>query len=284
MVEPPETPLPGTRSALEPDRAIKPGRHGLAPEAVAAIQRDRLIDAFVQVIAERGYAGATIGRITEAAGVTKKTFYSHFTDLDDCFLAAYERGTAIVLSGMAAAFGAEPTWPDGIRAALRTVLSMLAAAPPFARMAMVEVNAAGPRVRRARIECMERFRAFLAGPPPGPGETAVPTVVADAVVGGVYSTIYVHIENGETTRLPELLPQLTYFALMPLVGRREAARYRDACTSHSDAAALTAVRERESEAAVRAPGAEGVSELGGEAAVREHESETAVRERESERA
>ncbi|MEV4255785.1 TetR/AcrR family transcriptional regulator [Spirillospora sp. NPDC049652] len=223
MLGPPETPLPGTRSALEPDRAIKPGRHGLPPETVAAIQRDRMIDAFVQVVAERGYAGATIGRITEAAGVTKKTFYTHFTEIDDCFLSAYERGTAIVLDGMAAAFAAEPTWPDGIRAALRAVLSMLADAPPFARVAMVEVNAAGPRVRRARIECMERFRAFFAGP----GEVAVPTVVADAVVGGVYSSIYVQIENGETTRLPDLLPQLTYFALMPLVGRREAARYME---------------------------------------------------------
>ncbi|MCP2340298.1 TetR/AcrR family transcriptional regulator [Actinomadura rupiterrae] len=236
MVEPPETPLPGTRSALEPDRAIKPGRHGLAPEAVAAIQRDRLIDAFVQVVAERGYAGATIGRITEAAGVTKKAFYTHFTELDDCFLAAYERGTAIVLTAMSGAFGAEPTWPDGIRAALRTVLSMLAAAPAFARMSMVEVNAAGPRVRRARTECMERFRAFFAGPGPGPGESPVPTVVADAVVGGVYSTIYTHIEKGDTARLPELLPQLTYFALMPLVGRREAARYMDTSTSSPDAA------------------------------------------------
>ncbi|MFC5182897.1 TetR/AcrR family transcriptional regulator [Actinomadura harenae] len=225
----PDIPLPGTRSALEPGRAIKPGRHGLPPETVAAIQRDRLIDAFVQVVAERGYAGATIGRITDAAGVTKKTFYTHFAELDDCFLAAYERGTAIVLECMSAAFGAERTWPDSIRAALRTVLCMLADAPPFARMAMVEVNAGGPRVRRARIECMERFRAFFAGP----GEVAVPTIVADAVVGGVYSAIYVQIENGETTDLPELLPQLTYFSLMPLIGRRAAARYLETAASEA---------------------------------------------------
>lgn len=244
----PDMPLPGTRSALEPGRAIKPGRHGLPPETVAAIQRDRLIDAFVQVVAERGYAGATIGRITEAAGVTKKTFYTHFTELDDCFLAAYERGTAIVLECVAAAFAAERGWPEGIRAALGTVLSMLAAAPPFARMAMVEVNAAGPRVRRARIEGMERFRAFFAGP----GEVTVPTVVADAVVGGVYSAIYVQIEKDETTNLPELLPQLTYFALMPLVGRRAAARYMDAAsapqeTGHLDDGSETARLDAASE-------------------------------------
>src|SRR5690606_6312736 len=102
--------LPGSRSALDPDRAIKPGRHGLSPETVAGIQRERLIDAFVQVVAERGFAHTTISRVTEAAGVTKKTFYAHFSDLDDCFLAAYRRGMDILLARMTEAYEAEASW------------------------------------------------------------------------------------------------------------------------------------------------------------------------------
>lgn len=215
--------LPGSRSALDPGRAIKPGRHGLSPETVAGIQRERLIDAFVQIVSERGYAHTTISRVTEGAGVTKKTFYAHFTDLDECFLAAYQRGMDILLGRMTEAYESAPSWPDGIHAALRTLLAALAREPRFARASLVEVNAAGPQVRQARIDNLARFRAFFTDPSLPP----VPVAVVDAVVGGVYSAIQVQMETGETEELPALLPPLTYFALLPLIGREAASPYLD---------------------------------------------------------
>jgi AcrR family transcriptional regulator len=219
-----EPAIPGSRSAREPGRAIKPGRHGLAPETVADIQRDRLIDAFVQVVAEHGYGRTTISKITEAAGVTKKTFYVHFTEMDDCFLAAYERGTGILFDRMAHAYEAAPSWPEGIRAGLRAMLELLAAEPRFARAALVEVNAAGPRLRRARIEHLARFRRFFADP--AYDLPALPTVVIDAIIGGIYGSVYAAVEAGEGDRLSAMLPSLVYFALLPL-GREEAAAQLD---------------------------------------------------------
>ena len=213
--------LPGSRSALAPDRAIKPGRHGLSPETVAGIQRERLIDALVQVVSDRGFAHTTIGGVTEAAGVTKKTFYAHFADLDDCFLAAYQRGMDILLARMHEVYDAAPTWPDGIHAALRTMLAALAREPRFARASLVEVNAAGPKVRQARIGNLTRFRAFFDAPSLAP----VPVAVVDAIVGGIYSAIHVQTETGEAEDLPSLLPSLTYFVLLPLVGREAASPY-----------------------------------------------------------
>ncbi|WP_067803686.1 TetR/AcrR family transcriptional regulator [Actinomadura formosensis] len=213
--------LPGSRSALDPGRAIKPGRHGLSPETVAGIQRERLIDAFVQVVSDRGFAHTTISRVTSGAGVTKKTFYAHFTDLDECFLAAYQRGMDILLRRMTEAHEAAPDWPDGIHAALRTLLAALAREPRFARVSLVEVNAAGPQVRQARIDNLTRFRGFFTGPSPPP----IPVAVVDAIVGGIYSAIHVQMETGEAEELPSLLPSLTYFALLPLIGREAAAGY-----------------------------------------------------------
>lgn len=213
--------LPGSRSALDPDRAIKPGRHGLSPETVAGIQRERLIDAFVQVVSDRGFAHTTISRVTAGAGVTKKTFYAHFPDLDECFLAAYQRGMDILLRRMTEAYEAAPAWPDGIHAALRTLLAALAREPRFARASLVEVNAAGPQVRQARIDNLTRFRGFFTDPSLPP----IPVAVVDAIVGGIYSAIHVQTETGEAEELPSLLPALTYFALLPLIGREAAAGY-----------------------------------------------------------
>ncbi|OLT38272.1 hypothetical protein BJF79_27420 [Actinomadura sp. CNU-125] len=212
--------VPGSRSALDPGRAIKPGRHGLSPEAVADIQRGRLIDALVEVVSARGYPQATISGVAGAAGVTKKTFYEHFDCLDACFLAAYRRGMDILYRRMTAARESAPSWPDGVHAALGTMLALLAREPRFARAALIEANAAGPSVRLARLDDLARFRAFFAAP----GVPPVPDAVADAIVGGIVSAVRVKIETGDDD-LRSLLPSLTYFAVLPLLGREAATPY-----------------------------------------------------------
>ncbi|MEU5884652.1 TetR/AcrR family transcriptional regulator [Spirillospora sp. NPDC047279] len=214
--------LPGSRSGRDPDRGIKRGRHGLTPETVAEIQRDRLVDAFVEVVAEHGYPQATISRITRAAGVTKKAFYDHFADRDECFLTAYEQGTDLILARVEDARETAPTWPEGVLAAMCALLSVLAAEPRFARVSVVEINSAAPRVRGVRTRYLEGFRTLLTSPRHGvPG---VPDAVADAVIGGVYSAIYLKVDAGRAEELPELVSSLTYFVLLPLLGKEGAAR------------------------------------------------------------
>jgi hypothetical protein len=47
------------------------------------------------------------------------------------------------------------------------------------------------------------------------------------VIGGVFTRLYFHILEGRTRELPELLEELTYFALLPFVGPEAAAtQYR----------------------------------------------------------
>ncbi|KAB2342334.1 TetR/AcrR family transcriptional regulator [Actinomadura rudentiformis] len=214
--------LPGSRSAREPDRGIKRGRHGLAPETVAENQRDRLVDAFVEVVAEHGYPQATISRITHAAGVTKKAFYDHFADREECFRTAYEQGTDLIVARVEEARKGAASWTEGVLAAMRTLLEMLAGQPRFARVSVVEINSAPPGVRRGRTRSLEGFRALLTAPEPG--VAGVPDAVADAVVGGVYSAIYLKVDAGRAAELPELVSSLTYFVLLPLLGKEGAAR------------------------------------------------------------
>lgn len=64
--------------ALPPERARRPGR---------ATVRRRLLDAALPVFAERGFAGATLDQVAEAAGLTKGAIYSNFAGKDDLFFA-----------------------------------------------------------------------------------------------------------------------------------------------------------------------------------------------------
>ena len=76
-------------------RRLPRGSHGLDRDVVEASQRTRLLEAVGRAVAERGYAAATIDDVVRRAGVSKKTFYDHFADKQDCFLAAYESSRSL---------------------------------------------------------------------------------------------------------------------------------------------------------------------------------------------
>ncbi|AEV86610.1 TetR family transcriptional regulator [Actinoplanes sp. SE50] len=210
-------PLPGARAGRDPARAIKRGPRSMTPEAVAATQRERLFDALVHTVAEKGYANARVSDICTAAGVTRPAFYALFAGKEDAFLDTYRHGTGVVLRLMDDAYANAGDWHDGARAALKVLLDVLASVPAFAAMAIVEIDAAGPLARRERTELLGRFARFFAEAP------GVPDGLVGAIVGGVYAAIYGHVSTGRVAELPDLLPMLSYFMMAPFLGRDGAA-------------------------------------------------------------
>jgi AcrR family transcriptional regulator len=99
--------LPDTPGADAPPseipRRLPRGTHGLDRSLVAASQRTRLLEAVGRAVADKGYSATTIEHIVRDAGVSKKTFYEHFTDKLDCFLAAYEAASDELLEHVRAA-------------------------------------------------------------------------------------------------------------------------------------------------------------------------------------
>ncbi|GAA0361031.1 TetR/AcrR family transcriptional regulator [Actinoallomurus spadix] len=175
----------------------------------AAARRTRLMDALVAVVAERGFPRTTIGAVAARAGLPAATFHDHFCDLDDCFLAAYERGTRALLARAETAYRAEASWPAAVRAGLRAALELAAAEPALARMCVIDASTAGPRVHRARQAFLARFRSFLGGP----GIPRIPGEIRNAIIGGVYTMVYNHVESDRTAELPDLADPLADFLL-----------------------------------------------------------------------
>src|SRR5258708_3894882 len=66
------------------------GRHGLLPSFVAANQRARILSAVAQAAAGLGYAEMNVEAVIARAGVSRRTFYEHFKNKEDAFLAAYD--------------------------------------------------------------------------------------------------------------------------------------------------------------------------------------------------
>lgn len=146
-------------------RRLPRGRHGLPRETVVAAQRDRILLAMAEAMAENGYVGTPVAAVIKRAGVSRETFYEQFRSKEDCFEAAYERAVELMLTGILAVTGAEhegETAIERVERVLGAYLDALAAEPAYARVFLVEVFAAGPDAIARRVRLQETFVAVVA--------------------------------------------------------------------------------------------------------------------------
>ena len=203
-------------SGEPPTTQLPKGRHGLSRAFIASNQRERLLDAMANVVATKGYAATRVVDVTDYAGVSRKTFYELFTDKEDCFLAAYDAITALLMDRMARGLESvgEDTWEAKVSALLGEFLRFLASEPAFARMCIVEVLAAGPAGlgrRDAAIQALYPVVDQLPRSQPGADKWLSPTT-PQFVVGGIFEVVYAAIRRGEVETLPDLEEDLTHLA------------------------------------------------------------------------
>jgi AcrR family transcriptional regulator len=140
------------------------GRHRLSRAQVADSQRSRLLRAMAEAVAERGYANTPVASVLRRARVSRESFYEHFANKEECFLAAYDASAGTVLGGIGEALTEHDRDDAGARldAALRRYLEMLRAEPALARTFFVEVYAAGDAALARRVEVQQRFTDAVA--------------------------------------------------------------------------------------------------------------------------
>ena len=73
------------------------GRHRLSRERVSHSQRLRMLAAMFQAVGERGWAGTRIADVVSVAGVSRATFYEHFSGIDECLAEALDAGLSELL-------------------------------------------------------------------------------------------------------------------------------------------------------------------------------------------
>jgi AcrR family transcriptional regulator len=201
---------------------LPPGRHGLPRELVAENQRERLLNGVVEAVAEHGFAATTIGRITDAAKISRRTFYECFANKEDCYLAAYAMIDEHVRGSMLAASDPSDPWPEQVRDRLAALLEILSRDLAVARFYLTEPLAAGGEIAARYRDAMQLLAETIR--PETPLDMDV-EVRDQALMGGIATLIARRLKSGEASRLGELLPDLTELALAPYIGREEARRF-----------------------------------------------------------
>jgi AcrR family transcriptional regulator len=170
---------------------------------LAGDQRERLLDATVALIAEKGATGTTIEAIVKDAGVSSVTFYEHFRNKDECFVAAFERAVGELRQEVGEGVPIGAAWREQVGAGLDALLTALDAEPARARLCFVEAQRGGR-------EMAARYDAAL---------DAVAAVLDDslgqAIAGGLAWLLRERLELGGEGSVRDLLPQMTDVVLAP---------------------------------------------------------------------
>jgi AcrR family transcriptional regulator len=223
----------GVRRAGEP-RSAATTRIGHA--LVNDMQRSRLLAAAVTAVGEHGWEGASIERITQHAGVSRRTFYDLFKDREECLVAVLEGAVARITRELQAAELEGLSWSERVRGGLWVILCFFDREPGLARVCVVESR----RGEHAALLYRQRIVQSLAeivdvgrGERARESKDAAPgLLVAQGVVGGVSEVLYSLLLNagheplGDPLR--ELLGELMGMIVLPYLGvaaaRREQAR------------------------------------------------------------
>ncbi len=190
------------------------------PEAALAMpledERALILAATAKLASKEGYATLTVPRVRAAAGVSRRSFDTHFEGVADCFLATLETLSDRTLAAAAPFYLTAGDWAIGVHRMIAGLCWRLARDPAFASLAFLEVFSPGPEAIQWRSEMIAKLATRLRrGAPPTqqPSEFA-----AEASIGAMWGVIHHFIATGRGARLPVAVPALSYLALAPALG------------------------------------------------------------------
>jgi AcrR family transcriptional regulator len=198
--------------SLFPKLTGGPGR--MPPEQVARHQKARLEGAMVEAVARNGYAGTTLRELVTLAGVSKSTFYDHFENKQDCFLATFDEIVEQVSARVGEAYRQPEDFRERLVAGLSTFMRLAVDEPAAASLVAVEsltLGAAGVVHRERASQAFELLiqQSF----DHSPSEHRVSPLIVRAVVAGIRGVAYRHLRSGRGEELPDLVEELVDWGL-----------------------------------------------------------------------
>jgi AcrR family transcriptional regulator len=195
-------------------RRLPRGRHALAPDEVLRDQRERLLAAVPEVVAERGYEAMSVADIVKAAAVSRNAFYKNFSDKQKCFATAHEASHERLFEVLSGPCESAATIEERVELSLAAGLDALASDPDMARLLFVEAPSAGEEIALHYHEWLRRYGTLLraAAPDLPPGLSPAPEV-EQVIVGGLASRVASQVLQGKATQLRDLTAPFVEYVL-----------------------------------------------------------------------
>ena len=160
-------------------------------------QRERVLKGMIRVTDRDGYHGASVSAVITEAGVSRPTFYEHFVDREDCFVASIAFAQEHLMSMTDAALESSPP-SRALACAVGALINFVNAERELGRFLTAEAMAGGPRAPDARDQGIARIASAI--------EKAHRRVSADMIapdlesrvlIVGVYRLLATRLRRGE---------------------------------------------------------------------------------------
>jgi AcrR family transcriptional regulator len=188
--------------------------------ATPSDERTMILLAASKLAATDGYAALTPASIRRAAGVSRKTFDIHFTDVRECFLAAvdFRVRRAFLEAGLQDA--RERTWSQAVYQGILRICGHVSVEPGRAIAAFAEVRRAGRPGLLRRAELISAAATAIRGAAP---QAERPSALsAEASAAAVWALMHYLIEERGAEGLEQMAPALSFIVLAPGIGHQAA--------------------------------------------------------------
>jgi AcrR family transcriptional regulator len=192
-------------------------------------RRERLLEAALQVFAERGYSESAIDEIARVSETSKGGLYFHFPSKHALFLALLDQASSALLVRVEAATASERDPLARGEAALREVLRVFGGHRLLAHFLLIEAVGAGKDFALKLNEINASFAALIAGClAEAVAQGQIPPldvqIAANAWYGAVNQTVLRWLATGEPRRLEDAYPALRQLLRFGVAGAEQGER------------------------------------------------------------
>lgn len=190
----------------------------------ARSQHERLMAALVELSAERGYESVSILDIVSHAGTSKRTFYEHFTDKEDCLVRSFDLAERYLVQSVVFALDGINDHAERISTAMRAYLRALRAAPAFTRLFLNETSAHSPHLANRWSRALEKFGKTMeqrreAIRQADPSVPPLPAMQVMAATAGLNELIRIKVFRDGVESLADIADELADLAVIMFVAR-----------------------------------------------------------------
>jgi AcrR family transcriptional regulator len=186
--------------------------------------RERIREALLDLVLAHGTEATTVEMVIERAGVERVEFDRLFAGKDDLYLQFFYELTSAFERELFAAYDAEDSWRDGLRAAAYYAALYFRDRPRETAFGTVQMFAAGEVAQGHRERQLHRLVALIdRGRQELDDPDSMSRGVAEGVFGSIYELLVSYQRNGRgTTAAVDLVPDLMYVAVRPYLGHETA--------------------------------------------------------------
>jgi AcrR family transcriptional regulator len=191
---------------------------------LAPMGADGLHRALIELCVERGFDQVSVEDLCRHAGLDREQFDARYSDLEACFAGALEECAEEFLARLTEAYAGEGRWQDRLRRVAHATLFHLQEDPVRAQFTIVESSFGGEPAQLVRDRVLATLASFVDDGRHEPtARESTSGATAAAINGGVFRHMRVAIENNESGRFEDVLPELMYAAVLPYLGPDAAA-------------------------------------------------------------